>query len=309
MRKVDESIVVNQLAIKNRLVMPPMATAKSNPDGSVSDDIVSYYDEKSAGGYIGLIITEHSYILDEGKASNCQMSLTENCSIDGIKKLTSAIHKNGSAAFCQLNHAGRNTKESITGREVVNINTADKEKIIRAFADSAKRVKEGGFDGVEIHSAHGYLLNQFYSPLENKEPSLDKRIQIHLDVIKAVREAVGPDYPIAVRLGASDYMSGGSTIEDGVYACKKFEEAGVDLLDITGGFCGYNLSSFRGPGWFSDSTEAIKNNVHIPVILTGGITEISLAEKLLEEGKADMIGVGRAILTDSKWAEKAMKQV
>lgn len=299
--------MVGKLKIANRLVLPPMATGKSNPDGSVSDAICEYYDEKSAGGYIGLVITEHCYILPEGKASNCQMSIDENCDLDAMKRLTSIIRGNGSAVFCQINHAGSRAKAEITGVEPVTVRTADKAKVVAAFAAAAKRAKDAGFDGVEIHSAHGYLLNQFYSPIENDEPELEKRIAIHLDVIAAVRAAVGPDYPVALRLGACDYMPGGSTIEDAVFACKRFEEAGVDLLDISGGFCGFIRKDNTEPGWFADASAAVMENVKIPVILTGGITEAGQAEQLLLEGKADMIGVGRAILMDSGWAERAMK--
>lgn len=306
MRKIQEEIIINGLTVKNRLVMPPMATGKSNPDGSVSDALREYYAEKSAGGYIGLIITEHCYILAEGKASNGQMSMDESCDIEGVKRLTSIIHENGSAVFCQINHAGSRAKQEITGQNVVSVLNADQEKIVAAFAQAALRAKEGGYDGVEIHSAHGYLLNQFYSPLENRDKNLNERIQMHLRVIKAVRQAVGEDYPVALRLGACDYMEGGSTIEDAVYACRKFEEAGIDLLDISGGFCGYMRKDNEVPGWFGDASKEIKSAVKIPVILTGGITEAGQLEKVLADNKADMVGVGRAILNDSQWAKNAM---
>ena len=186
--------------------------------------------------------------------------------------------------------------------------------IIKNFNDAARRVKEAGFDGVEIHSAHGYLLNQFFSPLTNKRTDeyggdLLGRIKIHLEIIKAVRDAVGDDFPILLRLGASDYMEGGITIEDSKIAALEFEKAGVDILDISGGFCGYSVPSLTGQGYFSPLTEAIKEVVSIPVILTGGITEVNAAEKLLSTGKADLIGVGRAIYKDSSWAEKAIKSL
>lgn len=136
-----------------------------------------------------------------------------------------------------------------------------------------------GFDGVEIHSAHGYLLNQFFSPLTNKRSDgyggdVKNRIKIHLEVIKAVRQAVGEDFPVFLRLGACDYMEGGTTAEDSKIAVKE-----------------------------------IKKAVSIPVILTGGITEVQAAEKLLEEGKADLIGVGRAIYKDSQWTQKAIESL
>lgn len=329
MRMIDRSITINKTNLKNRLVMPPMATAKSNVDGTVSQTLCEYYAEKSAGGYIGLIITEHSFINEEGKASKGQMSIDAGCDIEGLKKLTDTIHKNGSKVLCQLNHAGGAASREVTGHEPLSasgismpkaketqkvpkeMSSSDIHKVITDFAAAALRAKESGYDGVEIHSAHGYLLNQFYSPLTNKREDeygggIDGRIRIHLEIIRAIREAVGSDYPVALRLGACDYMEGGSTIEDGVYAAKQFEKAGVDLLDISGGFNGYMRKDTAEPGWFADASAAIKREVSIPVILTGGVAAVSDAEKLLSDEKADLIGVGRAILKDSLWAQNAM---
>ena len=165
---------------------------------------------------------------------------------------------------------------------------------------------------MEIHSAHGYLLNQFYSPLTNKREDeygagcMENRLRFLLETVKAVREAVGPDFPIAVRLGGCDYAEGGSSIRDAVQAAVMLEKAGVDLLDISGGFCSYRKPGDETPGYFSDMTQPIKQRVKIPVILTGGVHSGRQCEKLLEEGLADLIGVGRAILTDSAWAQKNM---
>lgn len=151
-----------------------------------------------------------------------------------------------------------------------------------------------------------------FSPLSNKRNDeyggeILGRIKIHLDVIKAVKDAVGNEFPILLRLGASDYMEGGSTIEDSKTAALEFERAGVDVLDISGGFCGYTVTGNTSQGYFSSLTEAIKEVVSIPVILTGGITQAHAAEKLLSEGKADLIGVARAIYNDSKWAQNAIE--
>ncbi|MBS5956245.1 MAG: NADH:flavin oxidoreductase [Clostridiales bacterium] len=330
MNLLNKSITIKSVTISNRIVMPPMATSKA-ANGDVTDQLIDYYDEKSKGGYIGLIITEHHYVSKDGMASEGQVSISRDEDVAGLKKIADVIHKNGSKVIAQINHAGSSASQEITGCEpisaspIINVGLSAKTqlipremdrddilRVVKSFADAAKRVKEAGYDGVQIHSAHGYLLNQFYSPLGNKRldeygGTIDGRIKIHLEIIRAIREVVGDDFLLSLRLGASDYMEGGSTMEDGVYASKKFQEAGIDLLDISGGYNGFIRKDTNEPGWFSDATSAIKKEISIPLILTGGVTDVKDAEHLLKEGKADFIGIGRAIFKDSKWAEKAMK--
>lgn len=321
-----KSLEIKNIKLNNRLVMPPIATSKAEEDGKVSKETLDYYKEKSEGGYIALIIIEHSFILQEGKASHKQLSVAEDSMIEGLKNLSSIIHNNGSKTVMQINHAGSAAIKEVTGSEPVGpsavqnprrgnvpkeLTQEDIKNIVDAFKQAARRAKEAGFDGVEIHSAHGYLLNQFFSPLSNKRTDeyggdLHNRIRIHLEIIKAVRKEVGEDFTILLRLGASDYIEGGITIEDSIAACKEFEKAGIDILDISGGFNGYIVPGATEQGYFSPLTEAIKKAVSIPVILTGGVTEAGAAERLLEEGKADLIGVGRAIYKDSQWAKKAI---
>jgi NADPH2 dehydrogenase len=213
-----QTVKVRSMTLANRLVMPPMATAKAEPDGRVSRALIDYYEEKSRGGYIPLIIIEHSYISPEGKASNNQLSVSDDSMIPGLRKLADVIHRNGSRAAVQINHAGSAALKEVTGTTplapsaVANPRRGDMPReisqkeigdIIAAFKNAGRRAKEAGFDSVEIHSAHGYLLNQFLSPLTNKRTDewggdIGKRICIHLQVIDAVRSAVGPDFPILV---------------------------------------------------------------------------------------------------------------
>ncbi len=318
---------VRSMTLSNRLVMPPMATAKAGPDGKVSQALLDYYAEKSRGNYISLIIIEHSFITPEGKASDNQLSVSDDTVIPGLRKLSDVIHQNGSRAAMQINHAGSAGLKEVVGTTplapsaVANPRRGDMPRevsrkeindIVTAFKNAGRRVKEAGFDAVEIHSAHGYLLNQFLSPLTNKRTDeyggdIAHRIRIHLEVIEAMRSAVGPDFPIQVRLGASDYTEGGTTIEDSKFAARAFEKAGVDIIHISGGFVGYTPPGLTGQGYFAPLSKAIKGVVSIPVILTGGITEIEAAEKLLVEKKADLIGVGRAVLQDSNWAKQAVE--
>lgn len=326
MSLIKTPLKIKDLTLNNRLAMPPMATSKSD-DGKVSDELLEYYDQRATDGYIGLIITEHCFICNEGQASLNQVSVSKDEDIEGLSRLAQTIRKDGTKAFVQINHAGlAGMNDTVYGPSRVNhpngknidknIVVLSKEEIknlVETYATAALRVKKAGFDGVEIHCAHGYLLNQFYSPLTNQREdeyggNLQNRIRIILEVIKAVREKVGPDFVVALRLGACDYGLDGTTIEDSVYAAKEFEKAGIDLIDITGGFNGYVRKDVTYPGYFKDASSAIKEAVDIPVILTGGITDIKDAENLLEEKAADLIGVGRALFKDGDWARKALSE-
>ena len=327
---LESALQVGSLLLKNRLVMPPMATERSK-SGEVSDALVQYYDEMSAGGWLGLIVQEHAFITLEGKASPNQISFAEDAGIPGLKRITEAIHKNGVPVIAQLNHAGNAARREVTGMEAVSASStlnpraatekrdlpremtqADIDRVIGCFADAAERAREAGYDGVEIHSAHGYLLNQFYSPLTNHRTdayagtSMEGRTRFHVQVASAIRERTGKDFLIALRLGAADYMEGGAVVSEVPEAAERFVEAGVDLLSISGGMCGFSRPGHEEPGWFTELSEAARTVAGLPVLLTGGICEKEDAERLLREGKADLIGVGRAFLADHGLPQKWM---
>ncbi|MFO7952776.1 MAG: NADH:flavin oxidoreductase [Bacillota bacterium] len=318
-----------RLKLLNRLVMPPMATEKADQNGKVTEELIEHYNNKSKGGCIGLVIVEHSFISPEGKASPGQLSVADDSVVEGLKKLAEVIRSNGSKAVLQINHAGSAASEKVTGTtpagpsavtnprkktEARELTGIEIENIITAFGNAARRVKLAGFDGVEIHSAHGFLLNQFFSPLTNKRTdqyggALNKRMTIHYRVIEAVRKAVDEDFPILLRLGASDYMEGGTTIEESKIAAEELAKLGIEILDISGGHSGYTVPGLSGQGFFAPLSEAIKEVVKVPVILTGGVTDAHSAEKLLAENKADLIGVGRAIYKDDDWARRALESL
>jgi NADPH2 dehydrogenase len=324
-----EPLAAGKLSLSNRLVMPPMATSRAESDGRVSTALLEYYDEKSRGGAIGLVIIEHSYIVEQGRNRAGQPSVADDGMIEGLGRLADVIHRNGSKTAMQINHVGGAPAESLPGVERVAPSdlpgatpggalkaralTSDEIAAIPGqFAAAARRVRAAGFDGVEIHAAHGYLLNQFFSPLTNHRTDeyggdVRARIRLHLEVIAAVREAVGDEYPVLLRLGAADYLEGGSRVEDSVIAAVEFEKAGVDMLDITAGLSGYLRPGHGEPGYFAELSAPIRDSVSIPVILTGGVTEPLQAEQLLAAGAADLIGVGRAILKDSGWAQRAVQ--
>lgn len=328
---IKNQISIGNIELKNRLIMPPVATYLSTDDGKVTDRLIEYYGERAKGGSIGMIITEHCYISQQGKAKAKQLSIANDDDVEGLTRLVNAIHQNGTKAMAQLNHAGATTLESLTGMRKVSANatplpmegsplnevlpealtTEGISEIVDDFVRAAVRAKAAGYDGVEIHSAHTYLLNQFYSPLTNKREdeyggSLENRLRFHVEVIKQVRKAVGPDYLISLRLGGCDYMEGGSTIEDAVNAVKILEAAGIDMIDLSGGMCSYRREGHDEPGYFKDMSIPVKAAVSIPVMLTGGVTKIREAEDLLREKAADLIGVGRELLKDPHWADREM---
>lgn len=327
MNHLLEPLHTGALSLKNRLVMPPMATSKCDPDGKVSQGLLDYYDEKSRGGYFSLIIIEHSFIRQDGKAGEHQLSVSNDGDVEGLSKLAEVIHRNGCKCVMQINHAGGQADRAVTGMEPLGpsalpippkgivpreLTEGEIEEIVCAFSRSARRVKEAGFDGVELHGAHGYLLNQFYSPITNRRTdayggNILGRIRAHLQVIASVRAAVGDDFPLLLRLGACDYMEGGTTAEDSAVAAREFEKAGICLLDISGGLCRYTVPGLTGQGYFSPVSQTVKQAVSIPVLLTGGVTQPQAAESLLADGKADLIGVGRAVYHDSDWAKHTVE--
>lgn len=318
-----------RLPLHNRLVMPPLYSAKAMEDGAVSQALLDHYREKTAGGHLGLVIVEHSYIAGDGKAAEHQLSAAEDRCIGPLHTLATEIQKNGSKAVLQLNHAGSYGEESITGTTPVGPsalpNPAKKnapvpialeqsgiDAIVQNFTAAAQRGQKAGFDGVELHCAHGYLLNQFLSPLTNRRADrygggVYNRIRLHLEIITAIRTALGPDYPLLLRLGAADYMPGGQTLADSILAAKELCRAGIDLLDISGGMCRYTVKDLKEPGYFTPLSRAVKETVSVPVLVTGGVQVPQDAEEILKSGAADLVGVGRALLKDSTWPQRAME--
>lgn len=333
MNILKQPIKVGNLTLNSRLVMPPMETGKGIND-RVSPAVCEYYDRKTRGGHLGLVITEHCYISPEGRASKNQLSIASDDCIDGLKKIADIVHNNSVPVILQLAHAGSKTTNSITGETIsassvlmdqINgretgkpvpkeMTQEDIERIIQCFADAAIRAKKAGFDGVEIHGAHGYLLNQFYSPLTNHRTdaytgkTLEGRLLLFSRIIQAIRKVTGEAFVISVRLGASDYQRGGATMEEAPEAAKALEAAGADLMNVSGGMCIFSRPGHTEQGWFAELSECIKKVVSVPVMVTGGIKEKEAAQQLLLEKKADLIGVGRALLKDSDLPEKFMKE-
>ncbi len=314
------------LTFRNRIVMPPMWSGQATPDGAVTDAIVEYHRCRAAAG-CGLVVVEHSFVHPRGRASATQIGSHDDRLLPGLTRLAAAIKAEGAVACLQISHAGPRTSMAVAGARPLGPSAvkhqfsqdgevpeaaglADIAHVIAAFGRAAVRARHAGFDAVEIHGAHGFLLSQFLSPLSNVRDdeyggSEENRRRLHLEVIAEVRTCVGLDFPVFIRLGATDDAPGGLGLEAGVEAAVQFVRSGVDLIDVSGGLQG-SRGAGKGPGYFVPCAEAIKKSVNVPVIVTGGISEPAHADQVVREGRADLVGIGRAMLNDANWARAAI---
>ncbi|GLC29779.1 acetoacetate decarboxylase family protein [Clostridium omnivorum] len=337
-KKLFEPGNIGKVTIKNRLVMAPMGCGLANLDGTPSEDMIAYYEARAIGG-AGLIIPEITRVNDvHGPGLMRQLSVTKDRHIEGLSKLAEAIHKHGSKVFIQLHHPGRETVSALLGgqpvvapspipcklvkQETRALSTDEVKQLIQQFIDGAVRVQKAGCDGVELHAAHGYLLQQFLSPYTNKREdeyggSFENRLRIVTEIIEGIRRKCGPDFPIGVRLSVEEFLDKtGVTedyihIQDGVKIAMYLEKLGIDFIDVscglyeTGTTCVEPISFPQG--WRHDLILAVKSHVKIPVIGVSVIREPAVAEKFLEEGVEDFVSMGRSWLADEEWGRKVQE--
>jgi 2,4-dienoyl-CoA reductase-like NADH-dependent reductase (Old Yellow Enzyme family) len=319
---------IKGVALNNRIVLPPMGTSMATERGEVTDDLVEHYDRFAAAG-VGLVIVEHTYVRREGRVNAQQLGIYDDALIPGLRRLADAVHARGSVIGLQITHGGGKATADLIGRPPISASDvlvpgttepsqaatrAEILEIVGAFVAAAQRAIRAGMDFVEIHGAHGYLLNQFLSPLTNQRADayggdLNGRLHLPLQVVRAVRQAVGDDYLLLYRLGANDFMPGGLTQEDGKQAAAALVEAGVDLLDISGGLYGASLPGWDevSQGYFVPMAAEVRAAAGVPVIVAGGITEPEYADQVIRDGTVDLVAVGRAMLENPEWALDARK--
>ena len=316
-----DPLEVKGLTLKNRIVMPPMQTGLATTKGAVTDNLTNHYVRRSKA--LGLLIIEHSYVSPKGKLSEKQLGIYDDGLVPGLEKLSSGVHATGTPVIIQINHAGSRTSKEITGMQPVapsvtanarELQVSEIEALAEAYTRAAERAMRAGFDGVEVHSAHGFLLNQFFSPLTNKRRdkyggSLKNRMRFPLNVVERVKEKVGKRL-LLYRLGSDDLDPAGTKIEDSKKFAVKLEEAGVDIIDVSGGLCGSRPAHLQGTqGYFIPQAQKIKGAVDIPVIGVGGITDPEYADKLVQEERVDLVAIGRGLLEDPDWSVKAVKKL
>ncbi|MDF2790124.1 MAG: NADH:flavin oxidoreductase/NADH oxidase [Neobacillus sp.] len=324
---------IGKLVLKNRVVMPAMGTSLSGPNGEVTDHQIAYYEERAKGG-TGLIIVEYTSIDYEfGKAAFNQLRIDGDRFIPGINRLAAAVQKYGAKLFVQLQHPGRETTSMVLGegRQIVapspvtcaaigeeprELTTPEVKEIVNKFVLGAWRCKRAGVDGVELHGAHGYLINQFLSPNTNLRTdeyggSFENRMRFVEEIIVGIKEKCGSDFPVTIRLSVDEFEEGGTTVELSKEIARYLENIGADAIHAS---CGnYNSmdkmveSMLFEQGWRVYLAEEMKKAVKIPVFTVGVIREPEFAENILAEGRADFIAMGRSHLADPEWAKKALE--
>ena len=324
---------IGNLTLKNRIVKAPQSSGMNNKDGSVSERAIRYYRDVAAGG-AGMIIVEYAYVDDIGaKSAHCHLGISSDEDIPGLTWLAENIKEEGSVPAIQIEHCGRQKFlgtqpicsasaipwpmlwNKVGVQSVPHVLTIPEiQDIVHAFGDAALRAKMAGFELVEIHGAHGYLLTNFFSPTTNHRTdlyggSLENRMRIYLEVYRDVRAKVGPDFPVTIRLSGTDYEPDGFPVEDTIALAKALEAEGIDGIHISGGdhhTMIHQVTPMSIPvchnAW---AAERVKKEVSIPVIASGSITLPEYAEDIIASGKGDFVGLGRPLWADPEWPKKA----
>jgi 2,4-dienoyl-CoA reductase-like NADH-dependent reductase (Old Yellow Enzyme family) len=323
---VKKSVEIRNLHMSNRIVFPPFVTGYSNADGTISDRQIRFYTDIAKGG-AGMIIVGATAVAPEGAGWMGNTRLDTDGHVPGLKKLFDAVKREGSAAGIQLYHAGisTNTRRTVglplvaptalacpDGSGQAHELTQNEITILEeAFVKASVRAFSAGADFVEIHCAHGYLINQFLSPLTNKRTdeyggSPENRARFALNIIGKTRQAVGNERVIGVRIGADEFAEGGYTIDYARTFSPWMVTAGADFIHVSATLTPQGMNEMYAGG-FVKLSAAIKEVVDVPVICVGAVKNLQKAEEILAAGAADLVAVGRAMVADPALVNKSFK--
>lgn len=327
MSKLLTNTKINGLELKNRMVVSAMVSSYANEDGTATEKYISYHERKAKGGW-GLIITEDYPINPEAGGFKKLPGLWDDSQITSHQQLTKRVHEAGGKIAAQIYHAGRETGSFITGVQPVApsaikdptmpetpraLSVEEIHQLVEQFGDCARRVKEAGFDGVEVHGASGYLVGQFVSPFSNKRfdqygGTIENRARFAMEIVKDIRKKTGADFPILYRMSVQEYVTGGLGIEESKAIAILLENAGVDCIHCSQGvYASVDVmvpTSAFPRACFVDNAAAIKQVVSIPVIAVGRINDPLIAESILKSGKADLVTMARSSLADPELPNK-----
>jgi 2,4-dienoyl-CoA reductase-like NADH-dependent reductase (Old Yellow Enzyme family) len=318
------------LELKNRLVRSATAERMCDEDGRPEQAMLDLYANLARGG-VGLIITGHAFVHESGKAHSTMTAVHRDDLVPSLRALSETAHREGGKVVMQINHAGRKASEKVTSRTPVapsplpqvrggprphELTGAEIEELIAAFGRAAGRAKAAGFDGVQLHGAHGYLINQFCSPASNWRRdrwggSIARRLRFLEEVAAAARDEVGNDYPLLIKLGIQDFVRDGLTLDAGVEIVRHLADWGLDAVEISGGVGGTSVRKDilrpEDEAYFLTQARRAREATDLPLILVGGMRSLAVMESILEEGTADFISMSRPLIREpdlpNRWRE------
>jgi 2,4-dienoyl-CoA reductase-like NADH-dependent reductase (Old Yellow Enzyme family) len=327
-------VTIGGVEIPNRVVMPPMTTRLADPEGYVTDALVAYYEARALGG-VGLITVEMGAPERVGRHRFRELGVYDDRFLPGLQRLVGALHDAGARASVQLGHGGCRARRAVSGETPIapsriptsvyeiepetvvpsEMNGDRLEQTTQAFVKAARRARRAGFDLVELHGAHGYLISQFLSPAENERTDeyggpLENRARFGLDILRRIRREV-PGLPVVFRLGVEDFFTGGLAFGEGLRVARWAEEAGADALSITAGHYRSLPAAERmippmayPEGPFLDFGARVKEEVGVPVIGVGRLGHPAMARAAVDSGNVDMVALGRTLIADPDWARR-----
>lgn len=333
MSKLFEPTTINGMRLRNRFVRSATYEAMAGTDGTVKEQLLNCMAEL-ARGEVGLIITGHAHVALEGQAGPRQMGIYTDTLIEGLEQLTAVIHEHGGTVAVQLAHAGNKAigagEQAPLGPSEVSgesgttahaMTAADIKRTISCFGDAAVRAVKAGFDAVQIHAAHGYLLSQFLSPHFNKRVdgyggTLENRARLLLEVYGEIRQRVGKAFPVLVKINSEDFLAGGLTVADMIRVSGILTDQGIDAIEMSGGtfVSGKMIPSRIGTAkamdreaYYQEAARAFKKELRVPLILVGGFLSFSVAEQAVDAGIADYIALARPLIREpnlvQRWAK------
>lgn len=320
------------MKLKNRFVRSATHEAMAELDGTVKDQLLDCMAEL-VRGEVGLVITGHAHVIREGQAGVRQMGVYSDAMIDGLKRISSVVHENRGIVAIQLAHAGNRgigkneyaalgpSDLFIDGNKKASAMTVDDiKRTVKAFGEAAERSVKSGFDAVQIHAAHGYLLSQFLSPYYNRRDdgyggSLENRAKLLLEVYEEIRTRVGKAFPVMVKVNSEDFLDGGITVQEVIKIAHMLEDRGIDAIEMSGGTfeSGKYIPSRVGTSkaekrevYYRKAAEAFKKEIKIPLILVGGFLSFNIAEEVINSGLADYVALSRPLIREpqliARWA-------
>lgn len=340
MKKLFECTTIKNMKLKNRFFKAAVWEELATEDGHMTDELFQIYEELAKGG-IGTILTGYAHVEKDEQPNPGMMGIYDDSFIPEYKKLTDMAHSHGTNIIMQLAYGGSQTnlkppspviwgpssvENELTGIVPVEISKEDIKYLTKSFGKAAGRAKQAGFDGVQIHAAHGYLLSQFVCPHYNTRTdeyggSIENRARIILEIYHGIRKTVGSDFPILIKINSEDFMDDGLTSEDSIIVSKMFEEAGIDAIEVSGSnesspnVIKNNLGAVRTKvvlskdreSYFREHAARLAQVVSIPVILTGGNRHIDVMNEILNTTNIAYFGLGRPMISEpdliKKWAE------